>query len=566
MKSKISRRKFIQTSSLVGLSPLVLSFPLQNIVFKGERKLDLIIKNGSIIDGTGGKEYTTDIGIKDGKIVEIGNLFHEETLETVDAKGLKVSPGFIDIHSHTDSDLILNPKAESKIRQGVTTEITGQDGFSWGPLGGPELERTLANFKEEYGENLTWRSIGEFLDYFSSRKFSVNLASLVGLGSVREFVVGLDDRKASSSELKQMQMEVLKAINEGAVGVSTGLEYTPGSFASTEELIELCKAAPQAYRLYSTHMRNEDNTVLEAIDEAITIAKESDSRLLISHLKVSGKSNWHKAHEALAKIDKAAEDGLEVHADRYTYVAYHTDLSSLFPLWSRDGGTEKFIERLKDSGSLKKIKEYSEKKVSNLDGDWDGVLISSIGKDELKNSQGKTIKQIAQESGEDNFDAAVKLICDSDNRVMMMGFGMEENSTEKILAHPRVMISSDAGSHAPYPPMNKSIAHPRAYGTFPRAIAKYVRERKICSLEEMIRKMTSMPADKLGLKVKGRLAEGNAADVVIFNYDKIQDKATFTDPHQYPEGIPYVLVNGEIVIKNGEHTGALPGKVIKSII
>ncbi len=374
--------------------------------------------------------------------------------------------------------MIINPKAESKIRQGVTTEITGQDGFSWGPLGGPEIELTRKNFFEQYGEELKWSTIGDFLNDFSKRKFSVNIATMVGLGTIREFVIGLDDHKASPDEIKKMQEEVIRAIEQGAIGISTGLEYTPGSFASTEELIELCKVAPEKFRLYATHIRNEDNYVLEAIDEAIEIAMKSNSRLQISHLKVSGKSNWNKVNQVLEKIDTAIKSGLDVHADRYTYVAYHTNLSALFPLWSRDGGTEKFLERLKDKTLESKIREYVEKKVSNLDGDWNGVLISSVNKSELKHYQGKTIKQLSEEFGIDGYKTAVKVLLDAENQVMMMGFGMEENSTEKILAHPVVMISSDAGSHAPYPPMNREIAHPRAYGTFPRAIAKYVRERK----------------------------------------------------------------------------------------
>lgn len=561
---KIKRREFIRNSAIIGLPVMLFGVELPGRITSRSRGFDIIIKGGQVIDGSGKKEFLADVGITDGKIIEIGNLNSVDAEILIDAKGLKVVPGFIDIHSHTDTDLIINPKAESKIRQGVTTEITGQDGFSWGPLGGPELERTLKNFKEEYNDELTWRTLGEFLDNFSLRKFSVNLASMVGLGTIREYVIGFDDRPANSNERNLMKNEVIKAVNGGAVGISTGLEYTPGSFASTEELIELCKAAPLSSRLYSTHMRNEDNTVLEAIDEAIRIAKESSSQLQISHLKVSGKSNWYKVEAALEKIDNAIKDGLEVHADRYTYVAYHTGLDALFPLWSREGGTEKFLERLNDKELLKKMREYSEKKVSNLDGDWDGVLISSIGKKEFESYQGKTIKRIAEETGRDYFDTVVKVILDSENRTMMMGFGMEEKSTEKILAHPRVMISSDAGSHAPHPPMNKNIAHPRAYGTFPRAIAKYVREKKICSLEEMIKKMTSMPADKLGFRERGRLEEGKAADVVIFNYDTIQDKATFTEPHQYPDGIPYVIVNGEIVINNGSHTGAMPGRVIRA--
>lgn len=561
---KISRRKFIEAGSLTTAGLLLMGYSTFPRIQARERALDILIKNGSVIDGTGKREFIADLGIKDGKIVLIGKINEFNAKTIIDAKGLKVVPGFIDIHSHTDADLIINPRAESKIRQGVTTEITGQDGFSWGPLGGPEFDLTQKNFFEQYGEELKWRSIGDFLNDFSQRKFSVNIATMVGLGTIREFVVGLDNRPATSNELKRMQNEVIKAIEEGAIGISTGLEYTPGSFASTEELIELCKVAPEKFRLYATHMRNEDNFVLEAIDEAIEIAKKSNSRLQISHLKVSGKSNWNKVDAVVEKIDKAFNKGLEVHADRYTYVAYHTNLSSLFPLWSRDGGTEKFLERLKDKNLQNQIREFVEKKVSNLDGDWNGVLISSVGKEEFKHYQGKTIQQLSEEFGMNGYETSVKVLLDAENQVMMMGFGMEEKSTEKILAHPLVMISSDAGSHAPYPPMNREIAHPRAYGTFPRAIAKYVRERKICSLEEMIKKMTSMPADKLGFNDRGRIAEGKYADIVIFDYDKIQDKATFTEPHQYPDGIPYVIVNGEIVISNYDHTGAMPGKVLRS--
>jgi len=561
---KISRREFIQTGSVTTAGLLLMGYSVFPKIQLNDRSLDILIKNGSVIDGTGKKEFVADVGIKDGKIVLIGKINEVNAKMVIDAKGLKVVPGFIDIHSHTDADLIINPRAESKIRQGVTTEITGQDGFSWGPLGGPEIELTRKNFLDQYGEELKWNTIGDFLNDFSQRKFSVNIATMVGLGTIREFIVGLDDRPANPDELKRMQLEVIKAIEEGAIGISTGLEYTPGSFASTDELIELCKVAPEKFRLYATHMRNEDNYVLEAIDEAIEIAKRSNSRLQISHLKVSGKSNWNKVDAVIEKIEKAVKDGLEVHADRYTYVAYHTNLSSLFPLWSRDGGTEKFLERLKDRNLQNQIREYVEKKVSNLDGDWNGVLISSIGKEEFKHYQGKTIQQLSEEFGMNGYETSVKILLDAENQVMMMGFGMEEKSTEKILAHPLVMISSDAGSHAPYPPMNREIAHPRAYGTFPRAIAKYVRERKICSLEEMIKKMTSMPADKLGFNDRGRIAEDKFADIVIFDYEKIQDRATFTEPHQYPDGIPYVIVNGEVVISNYDHTGAMPGKVLRS--
>jgi N-acyl-D-amino-acid deacylase len=560
--AKINRRNFIKLTSLAGTFSAVPVLSFQKNIFLNDRRFDLIIKNGSIIDGTGKKEFISDLGIKSGKIVYIGSINPDEGIKVINANGLKVAPGFIDIHSHTDINLILNPKAESKIRQGITTEICGQDGSSLAPV--PSSSSGLKDFKDEYGTELNWNTMQEFLNDFSSRKFAVNLASMLGLGTIREFVVGLDDRPATTDELNLMREEVRKAVDGGAIGLSTGLEYTPGSFASTEELIELCKAASIKKRIYSTHMRNEDVSVLEAIDEAIKIARESDSRLLISHLKVSGKSNWYKVDEALSMIDNAADKGLEIHADRYTYVAYHTTLANLFPQTSRDGGTKKFLERLNDSSLLKEFNLFTQKKVSDLDGEYSGILISSVGKKELKEKyQGKTIQKISEEKGKDPFSTIVDIIIETENRAMMVGFGMEESSTEKILAHPRVMIASDAGAHAPYPPMNKSIAHPRAYGTFPRAIAKYVRERKICTLEEMIKKMTLMPAEKLKLFERGKIEEGYFADLVIFDFNKIRDRATFTDPHNYPEGIPFVIVNGKVVIDNGEHTGDLPGIVLK---
>ncbi len=562
---KISRRKFISQTSILGAGALTFGFSqLKSLTLK-DRAFDIVIKDGEIIDGTGSVGFNGDIGIKDGKIAFIGKLKEFEARLVINADGLKVSPGFIDIHSHTDADLLLNPNAESKVRQGVTTEITGQDGFSWGPLGGPEFEEKKKQFNDNYGEELKWFTIKDFLDDLSGRKFSVNIATMVGLGTIREFVIGLEDRVANSDEIQKMQDEVLKAIEQGAIGLSSGLEYIPGSFASTKELIEVCRVVPEQYRLYASHIRNEDNYVLEAIDEAIEIARKSNSRLQISHLKVSGKTNWWKVDEVLRKIDEAIKNGLDIHADRYPYIAYHTMLSSLLPLWVREGGTRRLLERLKSRERIYEVRQFVEKEVSNLEGEWNGVLISSVGNEKFRAYQGKTIKQLSEEIGMDGFETTVKIIIETENQVMMMGFGMEETSTEKIIAHPNVMISSDAGIHAPYPPMNRKIAHPRAYGTFPRAISKYVRERKICSLEEMIRKMTSMPAEKIGLKDRGKIVEGYFADIVIFDYDKIQDKATFTEPHQYPDGIPYVIINGQVVVSNYEHTGIMSGKVIKSI-
>ena len=563
--NKISRRKFLQGTAIIGTSSLLLG-NLNFTKYSIKNDFDLIIKNGTIIDGLGNKSFKADLGIISDRILEIDDLKNASAAKIIDANGMIVSPGFIDIHTHTDLGILTNPLGESKIRQGVTLEVSGNCGSSFGPISQFELEKSTIHFKDKYGLTLNGNSLGDFLDMLDDHSFSVNQATLLGLGTIRELYVGMDDRRATSEELLKMKLAVEKAIKDGAVGVASGLEYTPGSFADTQELIELSKAIPKSVGLYASHMRNEDDFGEEAVDEAIRIAKESGARLQMSHLKASGKTNWHKAESLLQKMDKAVDEGLEVHSDRYPYVAYHTGLANLFPLWSRDGGDDAFIERLNSKSEIIKIREYTSKKVNNLDGVWDGVVISGIGSKSLEKYKGLSVQKVSEDLSLDPFDTAVYLIKESGNSVSMVGFGMSEQSTEKILAHPRVMIASDAGAHAPYPPMNNKIAHPRAYGTFPRAIAKYVRERKICSLEDMIRKMTSLPADKLLMKDRGRIEKNKIADVTIFDFEKLNDEATFIDSHQYPSGINYVIVNGKLVISDGKHTGEKPGKIIRSLV
>lgn len=561
--SKISRRKFLQGTALIGTSSLLLGNQSYSKIFFNDN-FDLLIINGTIIDGLGNPSFKADIGIKNDRIIEIGNLSSATAKKVINADGLIVSPGFIDIHTHTDLGILTNPLGESKIRQGVTLEVSGNCGSSFAPISFNNWEESANHFNDKYGLVLKGNSMNDFLTMLESHSFSVNQATLLGLGTIRSLFVGLDDRKATADEMLKMKNAVEASIKDGAVGAASGLEYTPGSFADTDELIELCKAIPKEVGLYATHMRNEDDYGEEAVDEAIKIARDSGARLQMSHLKASGKSNWHKAESLLAKMDNAIAEGLEVHSDRYPYVAYHTGLANLFPLWSRDGGDNAFIERLNSENDIKKIKEYTEKKVNNLDGNWDGVVISGIGKAELNDYKGMSIQKVSEELNLEPFEAATYLIKESGNSVSMVGFGMSEKSTEKILSHPRVMIASDAGAHAPYPPMNNKIAHPRAYGTFPRAIAKYVKERKICSLEEMIKKMTSMPADKILIKDRGRIEKNKIADITILDFNKIKDEATFVDSHNYPTGIPYVIVNGNVVIDKGEHTGNKPGKILRS--
>jgi N-acyl-D-amino-acid deacylase len=563
MKTNPSRREFIKTTTAAGISATVLGGISFADIACMRAPLDIVIKKGSILDGTGAEERIADIGIRNGKIVAIGNLADTEGERVIDAQGLKVTPGFIDIHSHVDTELFLAPRAESKVRQGVTTEVNGCDGSSAGPLGGSELASNLKEFKDAFEFDCPYRDMEGFFSFLDKQRCAQNMISLIGLGTIRERVIGADNRPATSDEMEQMKREVLIAIDQGCYGTSTGLEYTPGSFASTQELWELVKVVPQKHRLYATHMRNEDDTLLEAIDEAITICRNANASLQISHLKASHKINWGKQGRAIEMMEKAIADGMNVHADRYPYIAYNTGMSNFFPLWSRDGGTEKFMLRLRDKSLTGKIRKEVLERIDGL-GSWDSVLISWTKSTANKIYQGKTVQQIATEKNVDPFEFVVELLLQENEQVGIVGFGMDEAGTEMVLAWRNTIVASDAGSSAPWGPGSRSRPHPRAYGTFPRAIAHYQRERKITTLPDMIRKMTSLPAWKLGLGDRGIIAEGKAADIVIFDYEKIQDRATFLDPHQFPIGIPYVVINGVPVIDNGVQTGALPGKVLRS--
>jgi N-acyl-D-amino-acid deacylase len=545
---KYSRRTFLQTSSAFGVGT-ILSSCSAGLFVSQRNQFDLLIKNGAVIDGTGTNEFIADVGIRDGMIKAIGKIESTSADRILNATGHKVVPGFIDIHTHTDSAILRLPTADSKLRQGVTTEIGGADGDSRAPR----------KKKDEDDERL-YTDFDGFFNHLQQKGSAQNFASMVGLGTIREVIVGEDDRPATPDEMEAMKREVVKAIEQGCVGVSTGLEYTPGSFASTEELWEVTKAAPEPFRLYASHMRNEDNTLLEAINEAISICRNSGARLQVSHLKASYKVNWYKQEIALKMLDDAIAEGIEVHADRYPYIAYQTGLANLFPLWSRDGGTEQFMNRLKDKSIVEKIKPDTLRKINGL-GSWDSVMITSTKTEEAKGYIGKTIQQITSEQSVDPFEFCVDLMIKENGSVGMVGFGMDEAGTEMCLRWKNTIVASDGGA---YSPSSKSNPHPRTYGTFPRAISYYQKERNICSLPEMIRKMTSMPAEKIGLKDRGTLEVGKAADVVIFDYTTIKDNATFLNPHQFPSGMPYVIVNGVLAVDKNTMTGKLPGKVLRS--
>ena len=561
MPDQISRKEFIKKSAgatiaigtMGGISTLLSSC--------SRPSLDIIIKNGNIIDGTGKIEYPADIGIRDGKIVAIENygiLKEDSAAQVIDAKNLKVSPGFIDIHSHTDTGLFINPNAESKIRQGVTTEVSGQDGSSVAPRKNhlDDDEYDIANKK--------WSTFPEFFELLEKNKSAVNFVTFVGQGTLRAFVVGQDDRIATKEEIEQMKMLAREALDQGAFGISSGLEYTPGSFASTEEIIEICKVMSTKGGIYSTHMRNEADTVLEAIEESIRIGKEAGVPVNISHLKLQGKANWNKIDQAFALIENANGNGQKVTMDRYPYTAFSTGLSNLFPLWCRDGGKDRFLERLQNKNDLIEIKKYVLSKVASLSS-WDAVLIAGVKKEENKKFEGKTIQQIVSVSNEDPFEFTRQLLLAENGNVSMCGFGMSEENTSRILSHPLCMIASDASARATYGKLSEGNPHPRSYGTFPRFLGRYVRQNKIVSLPEAIRKITSFPADTLGISDRGRIAKGMQADVVCFDYENLIDKSDYVNPHQYSQGVKFVIVNGQVVIDKGEHTGKLPGQVLKKL-
>ena len=561
MPDQISRKEFIKKSAGATIALGTMGGISTLLSGCSRPSLDILIKNGNIIDGTGKIEYPADIGIRDGKIVAIENygiLRDDSAAQVIDAKSLKVSPGFIDIHSHTDTGLFINPNAESKIRQGVTTEVSGQDGSSVAP------RKNHLDDDEYDTPNKKWSTFPEFFELLEKNKSAVNFVTFVGQGTLRAFVVGQDDRIATKEEIEQMKVLAREALDQGVYGISSGLEYTPGSFASTEEIIELCKVMSTKGGIYSTHMRNEADAVIEAIEESIRIGKEAGVPVNISHLKLQGKANWDKIDQAFALIENANGNGQKVTMDRYPYTAFSTGLSNLFPLWCRDGGKERFLERLQNKNDLIEIKKYVLAKVASLSS-WDAVLIAGVKKEENKKFEGKTIQQIVSVNNEDPFEFTRQLLLEENGNVAMCGFGMSEENTSRILANPLCMIASDASARATYGKLSEGNPHPRSYGTFPRFLGRYVRQNKIVSLPEAIRKITSFPADTLGITDRGRIVKGMKADVVCFDYENLIDKSDYVNPHQYSQGIKFLLVNGQVVIEKGEHTGKLPGQILKRL-
>ncbi len=557
MTKKQNRREFVMdtTASLLAAGSVRAEW-LRVAPWVSRRAAhDLVIRRGMVFNGSGGAAVEAEIAITGGRIVEISRTIRDSGTEEIDARGLAVSPGFIDIHSHGDGNMEEDPRQESVVRQGITTIVVGQDGSSRAPRA-----RAQSGGAEPGEESATsFRAVFEAIDKLQP---SVNVASGIGLGSVRGAVVGLADRPATAAELARMRQIVEDAVAAGACGASSGLEYTPGAFAPLAELIELCKPLKARGLPYTTHMRNEDDQLLDAIDESIAVARGAGCPLQISHLKTQGPRNWNKLDAVFARVADARKAGLDVAFDRYPYIAYQTGLTNLFPVWARDGGTPPFLARLDSAGTAGRIKAEAIGKV-DLIGGWDNVLIANVRAAEDKPAEGKRLGAYARSLGRDPYELSVEMLKRNNASIGMVGFAMSEENLDRILAHPYGMVCSDGGAFATDGPTRRGSPHPRGAGSFPRVIARYVRERKALTLEQAIHKMTALPASRMRLADRGRIAPGLAADIVVFDAAKITDTATYEQPFSYPTGIAAVVVNGGVAVREGQRGSIRTGRSVR---
>ncbi|MBC7363532.1 MAG: D-aminoacylase [Candidatus Aminicenantes bacterium] len=560
-RKKISRRQFLRQAGQVVLSGGLLT------IMPGcrsySRSYDLIIKDALVVDGSGRPPFSADLGIKGNHITTIGKIGNNQARRIIKANGLSLAPGFIDAHNHTDVQLLVCPTADSLLHQGVTTIVAGNCGSSPFPLTEEMLAEEQKYLREEYGLEVDWQDLAGFFRRLEASRPAINYATLVGQGTIRAAVVGYANRAASAGELQRMKQLLEEALKQGAMGLSTGLEYSPGSFASTEELIELSRVLRDYAGIYATHMRDEEDQVLEALDEAIAIAKKAGVKLEVSHLKIGYPRNWSKIDALLDKIDEAAHRGLKISADVYPYTAFSTGLSIFFPLWVREGKKEDFLSRLKDPKLEPRLRQAFSEAEANV-GSWEKVLISSVRTEKNRWLEGLNLQEASTRRGVEVFTLVRDLLLEEEGQVSMVCFAMSEENLKIILKHPLTCIGSDGELAATSGPLYRGKPHPRYYGTFPRVLVKYVREEPLLKLEEMIRKMTSWPARIFGFSRRGLIKEGYLADLVLFDLKKLDDKATWANPHQYPEGIFYVLVNGQVVLENGQITGCRPGQVLRN--
>jgi len=559
----VDRRGFLGTALPLLTGPLILTDPktATPASARARQRTDILVRGGLVYDGTGRPPIEVDLLISGDRITRVARAISATGSDVIDARGMAVAPGFIDIHSHTDTVLLGYPEAESKIRQGVTTEVAGQDGSSAAPASPERAQRVREQYAVEAGIDVDLTTFAGLFHAIDARGAAVNFASMVGTGTLRGLVVGNEDRPATEAEIERMAAYVAAAVRDGACGLSSGLEYTPGGFASRDELAALARPLRGTGLPYASHMRNEDDSLFAAIEEALYVGRTAQVPVQISHLKAQGERNWWKAGPVLATLEAARDDGIDVLYDRYPYVAYSTGLSNLFPLWTRDGGTAAFLARLRDPSVLPAIEVAVRDKIAQL-GSWDAVQVTSTSSESVAWARGRRLGELARERSAEPFALLLEITFADDNRTGMVGFGMSEENTARFLAHPFGMICSDGSALATSGPLARGTPHPRSFGTFPRVLGHYCRDLKLMPLETGIHKMTGMPAARLRLEGRGRIATAVFADIVVFDPDTIADRATFEAPFAYPAGIHHVLVNGQPVIREGEHTAARPGRAL----
>ncbi len=555
MKSLITIILFAASSSFVSVARAEAKAPF-----------DVLLRGGDVYDGSGKKPRRVDVGILGDRIAAVGDLSGATAKFVVEVKGLAVAPGFINMLSWSTDSLLADGRSQSEIRQGVTTQIMGE-GWSWGPVN-PAIKKRMKADQTDFKYDIEWTTLSDYLYFLQRRKISTNVASYLGATTVREYVIGLENRKATPAQMEQMRKLVEREMRAGALGIATALEYAPSYYADTAELIELCKVAARFKGKYISHMRSEGNRLLEGIDEVIRISEEANIPAEIYHFKAAGKSNWAKMDQAIARVEEARKRGLAVTANMYCYTAGATGLDACIPPWAQDGGRPAMQRRLRDPEQRKRIV----KDVLAPRADWpnfygnagspDNILLVGFKTEALKRLQGKTLAAVAQLRRKDPVETLIDLLLEDDSRIDTVYFLMSEENVRKLLRTPWIAFGSDEESQAPEGVFLKRMPHPRAYGNFARLLGKYVREEKVLPLEEAIRRLSNLPATNLGLAGRGLLKEGYFADVVVFDPRTIADRATYQKPQQYAVGMRHVFVNGAQVLKDGEHTGARPGRAL----
>ncbi|HWN09710.1 MAG TPA: D-aminoacylase [Pyrinomonadaceae bacterium] len=528
---------------------------------------DLVIKNGRIIDGSGRPGYLADLAIKGDRIAAIGKLRNANATRVIDARGLVVSPGFIDMLGQSETYLLIDPRAMSKIMMGVTTEVTGE-GESIAPMN-DRLIKEQEDFNRRYNLDVDWRTLDEYFARLQKQGAGVNLATFVGATQIREYVVGFDNREPTPAELNKMKVLVAQAMKEGALGLSTSLQYVPARFAKTNEIVELAKVARQYGGIYATHQRSEANALDESLAEVFQIAREARIPVEIWHLKTAYKKNWGRMPEVLAKIRKARAEGLDITADVYPYIAASTSLTAILPPWVLEGGTEQMLRRVRDT----RIRQQLKKEIPSDSKDWEniylgsggapGVLISSVVNRELEPLLGKRLSRIALEQNKEELEALFDLIVADNGQTGAIYFMMSEPDLRAAMRAPFISFCTDSAARATDGPLSHAKAHPRGWGSYPRILGKYVREERLLTLEKAIQKMTGMPATRVGLRDRGFLREGMFADITIFDPRRVIDRATFEKPNQHPDGVNYVIVNGQLSVDDGKRTPALAGRPLR---